>query len=199
MSAKLPRPIRAVHCFQTQLENAGNAGSTVLDLLELQSSNQYSRLPGDEVNASPWAASRKVLDIKLTNQCGYGLDLFQDIKALATTGLQLQALTGVLYAVLTVTDSLSPQDAPLRIACTLHLGGPIPWEIENDANCYELIEHAVELFSVRRKATLSLEHERFDFVFQGEPFYLTAAALTGSKSLLSVVDASGCERGQAVV
>lgn len=197
MSVKPSRPIRAVHCFQTQLENAGNAGSTVLDLLELQSSDHYRQPQQDPDSPKVWDASKKVLDIKLTNQSGFPLDAFEEIKDLASNGLP--PLDGVLYAVLTVTDSLSPTDAPLRIACTVRLGRPIPWEIENDANCYELIAHAVDLFLAQRNIKQSLDPERFDFVFQGESFYATATSLAGNKSLVVVFNERGCERMQAVV
>ena len=177
MTAKPSYPIRAMHCIQWQLESLGNAGSTALGLLKFQSSSYYSQLPKNLESPKVWELSRKVLDIKLTNQCSHPLDAFKNIKDRAATGVKPVPERDVLYAMITVADSLSPENVPLRIACALHLGGLIPWEIENDANCYELVEHAVDLFLAQRKVGQSRDHERFDFVFQGGSFHARHAVI----------------------
>ena len=199
MTGKLTRPIRAVHCFQTQSEHDDNLNLTVVDLLELQNSNYYSELPKDTETQKPWDVSRSVLEVKLTAQCGYPLDAFQQIKQLATADVKSPLESGVLYAVLTLTDSLNPAAVPLRVACTLHLGGLIPWEVENDASCYELIAHAVDLFCTQRNLNPLLRIDPFNFVFQGELFYATATPLAGNRALVAVFDERDCERMQAVV
>jgi hypothetical protein len=198
MSGNASRPIRSVHCFQSQLEEAGSAGATVLDLLEIQSSNYYSETPKDSAKVRAWEASKKVLDIKLTDQCAYPLDAFKELKEVAETGPNAPVSGSVLYAVLTVADSFSPETAPLRIACTVHLGGPVPWEIQSETNCYELIEHAVNLFGTRRHAQPGA-CEGLHFLFHGELFHMAVEAFQGDKALLTIFDDRDFQRAQALV
>ncbi len=190
-------PIRAVHCFQTRSDDRDSA-SAMRDLLKLQNSEGYSRPPDDAASPQAVDMSRKVLDLKLTNQSAFPLDAFRQILELASTD-QLQPLVGALYAVLTVPDQLNPENAPLRFACSLRIGRQIPWDIENDANCYELVEHAIGQFFDGRSASGSPNSDRVDFVFQGERFYATATPMAGNKSLIKVFNSGGCERMQAFV
>ncbi|MBC3931660.1 hypothetical protein [Undibacterium curvum] len=151
-------------CIDTAevLNERGGFGDEIGNLLDIQGQSV--------VFNAPWLGAKPVLQLKYDMSRSESSESFNEFKQLATVGMASRSPQDVLYAEIEFCDPLRPDQPPLYMAATVHLGAISQTEdwCEKAHKPYDLLECATSLYWYRQ--TTGGNHKEGKFSFRGHQF-----------------------------